>query len=103
MLTNSPINQKNQKYQKIIKQYRKSLKIAKNCGADAVKFQIFSANELSTKDAKLAPYQSKNLGILKYSVPEFIKTNTDLMKIIKKIDDQTDNKNSGFFSVFLKL
>ena len=49
------------------------------------------------------PYQSKDLGILKYSVPEFIKSNSDLMKIIKKIDDQVDNKNSGFFSIFLKL
>ena len=49
------------------------------------------------------PYQSKDLGILKYSVPEFIKSNIDLMKIIKKIDDQVDNKNSGFFSIFLKL
>ena len=43
------------------------------------------------------PYHSKDLGILKYSVPEFIKFNTELMSIIKKIDDQTDNKNSGFF------
>ena len=49
------------------------------------------------------PYVSKDLGILKYSVPEFIKSNTELMKIIKKIDDQVDNKNSGFFSIFLKL
>ena len=49
------------------------------------------------------PYQSKNLGILKYSVPEFIKSNSDLMKIIKKIDNQINNKNSGFFSIFLKL
>jgi len=49
------------------------------------------------------PYQSKDLGILKYSVPEFIKFNTELMSIIKKIDDQTDNKNSGFFCIYLKL
>ena len=49
------------------------------------------------------PYQSKNLSILKYSVPEFIKSNTDLMKIIKKVDDNTDEKNLGFFSVYLKL
>ena len=49
------------------------------------------------------PYQSKDLSILKYSVPEFIRSNSDLMKIIKKIDDQVDNKNSGFFSIFLKL
>ena len=49
------------------------------------------------------PYQSKDLGILKYSVPEFIKFNTELMSIIKKIEDQTDNKNSGFFCIYLKL
>ena len=49
------------------------------------------------------PYQSKDLGILKYSVPEFIKSNSELMRIIKKIEDNTDNKNSGFFTLFLKI
>ncbi len=49
------------------------------------------------------PYQSKDLGILKHSVPEFIKTSTELMSIIKKIEDQTDNKNIGYFSIYLKL
>ena len=49
------------------------------------------------------PYQSKDLGILKYSVPEFIKSNSDLMRIIKKIEDNTDDKNSGFFTLFLKI
>ena len=49
------------------------------------------------------PYQSKDLGILKYSVPEFIKSNSELMKIIKKIEDQIDNKNLGCFTVYLKL
>ena len=49
------------------------------------------------------PYQSKDLGILKYSVPEFVKSNTELTRIIKRIDDQTDNKNSGFFCIYLKL
>ena len=39
----------------------KLVKIAKNCGADAVKFQIFNASDLSKKNAKLAPYQFKNL------------------------------------------
>ena len=66
------------------------------------KLKIITGKGLRSKVDK-NPYQSKNLGILKYSVPEFIKSNTDLMQIIKKIDDQTDNKNSGFFSVFLKL
>ena len=49
------------------------------------------------------PYQSKDLSILKYSVPEFIKSNSDLMRIIKKIEDNTNNKNSGFFTLFLKI
>ena len=67
-----------------------------------LKLNIITGKGLRSKVDK-NPYQSKDLGILKYSVPEFIKSNTDFMKIIKKIDDQTDNKNAGFFSVFLKL
>tara|TARA_B100000963_G_scaffold107389_1_gene93390 strand:+ start:9122 stop:9526 length:405 start_codon:yes stop_codon:yes gene_type:complete len=67
-----------------------------------LKLNIITGKGLRSKVDK-DPYQSKDLGILKYSVPEFIKSNTDLTKIIKKIDDQMDNKNSGFFSVYLKL
>ena len=48
------------------------------------------------------PYLSKDLGILKYSIPEFIRNNLELMNIIKKMDDQTENKNSGFFTIYLK-
>ena len=49
------------------------------------------------------PYVSKNLSILKHSVPEFIKSNSDLMKLIKeiKIADQEDG-GSGAFNVYLK-
>ena len=39
----------------------KLIKIAKSSGANAVKFQIFKASDLSKKNAKLAPYQFKNL------------------------------------------
>ena len=67
-----------------------------------LKLNIITGKGLRSKVDK-NPYRSKDLGILKYSVPEFIKSNNDLMKIIKKIDDQVDNKNSGFFSIFLKL
>ena len=49
------------------------------------------------------PYQSKDLSILKYSVPEFIKSNSELMRFIKKIEDNGDNKNSGCFTLFLKI
>ena len=67
-----------------------------------LKLNIITGKGLRSK-VDQNPYQSKDLGILKYSVPEFIKSNTELMKIIKKIDDQVDNKNSGSFSIFLKL
>ena len=67
-----------------------------------IKLNIITGKGLRSK-VDQNPYQSKDLGILKYSVPEFIKSNTELMKIIKKIDDQVDNKNSGSFSIFLKL
>ena len=48
------------------------------------------------------PYQSKDLSILKYSVPEFIRNNLELMSLIKNIDDKTENKNSGSFIIHLK-
>ncbi len=67
-----------------------------------LKLNIITGKGLRSKVDK-DPYQSKDLGILKYSVPEFIKSNTDLMKIIKKIDDQIDNKNTGFFFGILKI
>ena len=49
------------------------------------------------------PYISTDLGILKYSVPEFIKNNLELMKKIKSINfDESNSKNKGSFSIFLK-
>ena len=66
------------------------------------KLNIITGKGLRSK-VEQNPYQSKNLGILKYSVPEFIKSNLELMRIIKKIEDNTENKNSGFFTLFLKI
>ncbi len=49
------------------------------------------------------PYQSKDLSILKYSVPEFIKNNPDLMKKIFRIDfDSVDSPSRGDFEIILK-
>ena len=49
------------------------------------------------------PYVSKNLSILKNSVPEFIKSNTDLMKKIKNIQEaKTEDGGSGAFNILLK-
>ena len=66
------------------------------------KLNIITGKGLRSK-IEQNPYQSKDLGILKYSVPEFIKSNSELMRIIKKIEDNTENKNSGFFTLFLKI
>ena len=49
------------------------------------------------------PYISKKFGILKNSVPDFIKNNSNLMNKIKSIADaETADGGSGAFYVFLK-
>ena len=49
------------------------------------------------------PYVSKDLSILKYSVPEFIKKNEILMsKIIEIRDAEIDDGGKGAFYIFLK-
>ena len=49
------------------------------------------------------PFVSKDLSILKYSVPEFIYKNEELMKIIFEITDaKIEDGGSGSFYVYLK-
>ena len=49
------------------------------------------------------PYVSKDFGILKYSIPEFLKSNQDLMKIISYISPASvKDGGSGAFYIFLK-
>ncbi len=49
------------------------------------------------------PYVSKNLSILKYSVPEYIENNTSLMKkIINITDANIEDGGSGAFYIYLK-
>ena len=49
------------------------------------------------------PYASKDLSILKYSVPYFIKNNNELMKLINEIDKATiEDGGSGAFYIYLK-
>ena len=49
------------------------------------------------------PYVSKNLSILKYSVPEFISNNQNLMKIIHEMQDaKIEDGGTGAFYIFLK-
>ncbi len=49
------------------------------------------------------PYVSKDLSILKYSVPEYIENNLELMKKITEIKDaEIEDGGSGAFYIFLK-
>jgi len=49
------------------------------------------------------PYVSKDLSILKYSVPEFISNNKGLMSIIYDIQDaKIEDGGAGAFYIFLK-
>ena len=49
------------------------------------------------------PYVSKDLSILKYSVPEFISNNPDLMSMINEITDaKIEDGGTGAFYILLK-
>ena len=49
------------------------------------------------------PYQSKDLSILKYSVPNYIKENPNLMTKILKLDfSSVENPSKGNFDIILK-
>ena len=61
---------------------------------------IITGKGMRSKSAE-DPYKSSELSILKYSIPEFINSNNELMKKIKNIDS-TDEKNLGSFNVYLK-
>ena len=61
---------------------------------------IITGKGMRSKSAE-DPYKSSELSILKYSIPEFINSNVELMRKIKNIDN-TDEKNLGSFNVYLK-
>lgn len=49
------------------------------------------------------PYKSKDLGILKYSIPEFIKNDKEIMNKIFKINsNDIESLNKGSFKIILK-
>ena len=57
----------------------------------------------SRSQNKINPYLSTDLSILKYSVPNYIKNNFELMKKIKELDFASINDISkGSFNIFLK-
>ena len=76
--------------------------INKNYQEGSNKLIVVTGKGLHSNNEK-DPYVSKDLGILKYSVPEFIKNNKEL---IKKINDikEADIKDggTGAFYIYLK-
>ena len=66
------------------------------------KINIITGKGLRSKNTN-DPYQSKDLSILKYSIPNFIKNNNELMDKIFKIDEDAANSPSkGNFEIVLK-
>ena len=66
------------------------------------KLIVVTGKGLHSKNDK-DPYVSKDLGILKYSVPEFINSDQDLMKNIIEIKDAIINDGGdGAFYIYLK-
>ena len=54
-------------------------------------------------DNEKDPYSSKDFGILKYSLPEYIKSHSELMKLINEIKDaDIEDGGSGAFYILLK-
>jgi|TARA_B110000438_G_C15393349_1_gene470038 DNA-nicking Smr family endonuclease len=69
---------------------------------DVTKIIVITGKGLRSKNVE-NPYLSKNLSILKYSVPEFIEHNKSLMKMIIEITDaKIEDGGRGAFYIYLK-
>lgn len=76
--------------------------IRKNFADGASKLIIVTGKGLHSQNEK-NPYISKNLSILKHSVPEFIQNNKYLMKMITKITEaEIKDGGSGAIYIYLK-
>ena len=70
--------------------------------AKVSKITVITGKGLRSKNID-NPYVSKDLSILKNSVPQFIKSNSNLMKKIKSIKEaKTEDGGSGAIDIFLK-
>ena len=66
------------------------------------KLIIVTGKGLHSKN-EMDPYVSKDLGILKYSIPDFLKNNSELMKMISNISGASiADGGTGAFYIFLK-
>ena len=76
--------------------------INKSFSENISKLIVVTGKGLHSENEK-DPYVSKDLGILKYSVPEFIANNASLMNMINEITDaKIEDGGGGAFYIFLK-
>tara|TARA_B100001093_G_C26417883_1_gene838481 strand:- start:37 stop:462 length:426 start_codon:yes stop_codon:yes gene_type:complete len=106
-------SQKNKRQEKIkkidlhgytLEQANRTIKdfIYKCFDENVTKIIVITGKGLRSKNVK-NPYVSKDLSILKYSVPEFIESNINLMKmIIETTDAKIIDGGSGAFYIYLK-
>ena len=74
-----------------------------NCYSNEITKLIVVTGKGLHSDNHLNPYLSKDLSILKYSVPEFIKNDQELMNVILEIKEATiEDGGSGSFYIYLK-
>ena len=87
------LNEANETIEKIIKEsFENNIR----------KLVIITGKGLHSENEK-DPYKSKKLGILKHSMPEYIKNNKELMKFINEIKDaDIEDGGGGAFYIFLK-
>ena len=107
------VNKKNIRHEKIkkidlhgytIEQANKAVEqfIRKCFDENFTKIIVITGKGLRSQNVE-NPYLSKDLSILKYSVPEFIETNLNLMKmIIETTDAKIEDGGGGAFYVYLK-
>ena len=107
------IHKKNIRYEKInkidlhgytIEEANKAIEnfIQKSFDENVTKIIVITGKGLRSKNIE-NPYLSKDLSILKYSVPEFIENNRSLTQfIIETTDAKIEDGGSGAFYIYLK-
>ena len=74
-----------------------------NSYQEGIKKIIVVTGKGTRSKTKNNPYLSRDLSILKYSVPEFIKSNSSLMNKIKQISEANiEDGGSGAFYIYFK-
>ena len=82
---------------------KKIEKLIINCYEENVNKLIIVTGKGLHSNNESNPYVSKDLSILKYSVPEYIRSNQNLMQLINSFEEATiEDGGSGAFYINLK-